>query len=343
MLSDSWPFSVNPAFEAKARALADSADIGEARFVLRNFLLEQAVPSPRCERYLEFAEDVPTESDKNRLSMFNAGHDSYLNSEVRSGHRHEPFDVASKSTPESFRYPAVGADEFAYADERLQLVRLEEAGFVARSALVASDRLIEMCEEVVQANQYGTVTDTHTHLDAYLQAWQDRSDNRPIYASFWDDAKDLLDPPTDGWPGELRDRLGLIHLSAQLRPSVDTFDVLLFRYSVGRVPKIDTNRRAILRPTVLDGSLSPAFHTGIAGVETGMTVDLAARYEEPWQEVVHATIPMTAADLYAVGSISNDPKASLEDARAAHVLTISEFAPSELVDLYEEVDGDLLA
>ena len=139
--------------------------------------------------------------------QLNLLHNRYLENFIYLGTRVGKFDQASTDCPESFRV-ALRLDEFGHSEENLLLVRVEDLDFIARRSGMSKNELREIVNDVAAGNRSdGGGRATWASLADILQRWHDSLDNRPIFASYWEDAKSALDDPKPGWAEELRDRL----------------------------------------------------------------------------------------------------------------------------------------
>lgn len=244
--------------------------------------------------------------------------------------------------PETFRLVAPGSP-FASSDQALHLVRTEELSFVARLSGVPPNRLKDLARDVAQR---GTAASGFAALDSALRTWAKQIDLRPSFAAFWEDLSDLFgaapgaDP--DDWANRLRDRLGLAHLDPGARG--EPIDVLIFRYEIGslaRILSLGADVRALVTPTVLDGTFSDAFCPAPLGAMTGHTLDLSGACEGPRREVLHPTLAFGARHLWRIGTV-NAPTdlASLGTLRGLHLVWLREQCGS--ADYAADTDGDLL-
>src|SRR5262249_38045397 len=116
-----------------------------------------------------------------------------------------------------------------------------------------------------------------------------------------------------------------------------------FKYPVELIPKRrPAGPRFLVRPTVLDAPLCEAFCTA-EEVEagSGYCVDLAARAEDAWQELLHPAIELRADHVWAVDVIHSSP-AKLDEARGFHLLGIFDSCSAEFRARCERVEADIL-
>ena len=337
-------FSSATGFSEQLVAISGEPDLKDARFLARNFRLERTLAPERTASYVG-TDDIDLGSGPldERLARWNEHHNRYLTDHVRGGWRGDLFDASSPSAPETFRL-RTNLDEYGEADDAVDLVRLEDLGDIAILAGANLDRLRTLVEQVAQERRCAgsSVTSAQAReLDDVLLAWQEspRTDDRPIFACFWEDARATLEDPSDGWADELRDRLGMAHHDPRLRRRTGGMDVLAFRYPVRLIPRASRAApRFLARPTVLDGGLSPSFFTFRTGSGRGCAVDLKSRADEPWQEVVHPAVTFAAAHVWAGGVIREPGPASLEDPRLGHYLAIRESAGDDYRDFIDAIE-----
>lgn len=202
-----------------------------------------------------------------------------------------------------------------------------------------------LAEAVGSDRRNGSTSPRAAEFDDILTSWQQGRDldNRPVFAAFWNNATELLTDPGPGWPDELRDRLGLAHLTPGARCRHDGIPILVFRYAAATIPRVPQSPlRFVARPTVLDGSLSPAFCTSPMGSGRGSTLDLGEHDDAPWEEVVHPAVTFSARHVWAGGTITRDVPPTLAAARGLHYAELCMSGPADFVRLVEHVENDLL-
>lgn len=323
---------------------AQELEFGEDRFAARNFRLECGLLPQRVDGYLCSSPLPPYVADPaEAVQGLDAFHKRYIRQHVQAGVRTDLFTQTATSCPDTFR-PGCHLDEYGMADDNLDLVRIEDLRFLARIALWESSEASPLLARVAESNRANrpiTAEDQHD-CQALLTSWQQASDNRPLFATFWEDAKEVLSSLAPNWAEELRDRLGLAHYDPSTR--MGPIPIVVFRYPVRRVPRRKgVKERFLVRPSVLDGTLNPAFYTGPPGSGVGSTVDLTLRDDDPWQEVVHPAMPLGPGDVWAVGQVTAAAPDPLTSTRGHHSLKLMLKDPdSDFSLLCEEVDGDLL-
>ena len=327
------------------RAFLDrvSADPAQYQMAARNFLLDEGIASARCDSYRDSGAAV----DHADRPTWRAQHGKYLGQRVfrpapDTGLPAEINEADEDLCPETFRLVAPGSP-FAYSDKSLHLVRTEELSFVARLSGVPPDRLKDLARDVTQR---GTAAVGFADLDSALRTWAKQIDLRPTFAAFWEDLSDLFGatPAADpgDWANRLRDRLGLAHLDPGGRG--EPIDVLVFRYEIGSLARIlglGADVRALVTPTVLDGTFSDAFCPAPLGARTGHTLDLSGACERPRREVLHPTLAFGARHLWRIGTV-NAPVdlASLGTLRGLHLLWLR--GQCGIADYAADTDRDLV-
>ena len=310
---------------------------GNARFIPRNFILDEGPTVPRAGTYVSniggSAKDLPS---------WNTAHDAYFFDYIA---RPRPaFGAPSRVDPSNLGvWPETFADylsgrSFAEIDENLLLIRVENADRIARANAIATNELTDMVNEVLTRNSDPRLT---FELDGLLETWQEQSDLRPVFAGFYEQVADLL--PTSStapqaWADTLRDGFGLYHLDPVSRGK--SIAIFIFRYPVSLVPRhfSSVSARAVVRPSVLDCRLSEAFCPAPEGRIDGSTVDLGVRWTAPWLEVVHAPCRWTSTHLCALGHIESGVPTTLDEARQVHLMYLQEDSPG----YGEGTDGDIL-
>jgi hypothetical protein len=352
-------FAQSPAFLRLLEFLSD-APVGDDRFHARNFRLESEVPADRIKRFLGSQPPKINVSAMQSFKDLDDFHKAYLNATVRTpAPRIDPFSETSPRCPDTFRKD-FGIEEhrprgFLFCRDRAadHLVRVEKLSYMADNAQWQLPDALALLTRVANANRARTGLNDNDREDCseLFDKWQERADNRPMYAAFWGDVKGVLSRPKSDWPDELRDRLGLVHYDPAL--ALQAIPVAAFRYPIKRIHKKGGNGRPLLvRSTILDGSLNLAFYTQAPGSRVGRTVDLGARQgDAPWREVVHPAIAFKPDDLWAVGEISAPVPKPMAEGRRHHSCWLIRNARAwrlirnardlEFAQLCDDIDGDL--
>ncbi len=327
-------FSSAAEFSRHLVSMSHDPTLESARFPARNFRHEHALATERVASYVPDGDiELGSGAPRDQVAIWSEHHDSYVADNVRGGWRGEPFDVASPSTPETFRL-RTDLDQYGHADDSVDLVRLEDVAYIATSAGTTVDAIMTIATRVAHERRAtgGPPDGLARELDDVLFAWQEspRIDNRPMFACFWEDARETLEDPVGDWADDLRDRLGLAHHNPDKRGGQPEIPVIALRYPVRLVPRASPgNPRLLARPTVLDGRLSPSFFTCRPGSGRGSAIDLASRADEPWQEVVHPTVTFRAKHVWSCGRVTKPAPQPLGEPREMHRLVISEFADDD--------------
>lgn len=264
----------------------------------------------------------------------------YLRDQVYLDKRTASFaaviDPADKDTcPETFRM-SDAFSRFGMVDDRLELLRVEQAQTIASRAGVTESALLEL----VGKHEAGTLTaDEADKLVAILEEWEKNSWIKPVWAAFYQDHADCLETASD-WAEQLRDRLGLYHLDPIRKPTKE-LPVLVFKYPVSALPQVRGQRgvKPLAVPTVLDGELSEAFCPAPVGQPCGFVVNLAGDVPV-LREVLHPPISYKLEYLYRSGWVRRPVPADLSAARGYHLTWIcTEKGPE---DYARATDSDLL-
>ena len=330
-----------------------NASMGNARFVARNFLLDQGVDPTRQGSYRAAGVMV-------RHADFSAWEDRHVNAYLVAQVWLEKLDRAPgvidqndhAKCPETFRLPAA-FQLFGPADDRLDLIRVVDAEPIAKREAARLDEVLALAQHVVQRNLpkwTGTTTigpppDKETEeLEAMLEQWDRTVNLSPVWATFWEDIKTVFgnkpaDDPLD-WPDKLRDWAGLCHFDpASRRREVPLF---VFRYSVGELPRLKNkgDLRPLAVPTVLDGRFSEAFCPSPKG-QPGYMVALGGDSDVLRREVLHPAFPFRARDLFRTGVVKRPVPVDLTAARRKHLENLRYTMSVDYFTYAEETDSDL--
>ena len=318
-------------FRSKAgsfsKLLWREAPAGSRRFSARNFLLDEGFPESRADSYLaSHAAHLALEGEEELSSAadWSAAHYHYLQQQILL--RRKPGVSAPQELnpndpelcPETFRSDFALAS-FGGADPGLDLLRmvdLKSLMVVAKKVLTSTeDQVYEAGQRIVLAHQQKNepAEADVLILQAVLDAWNQKADLRPTFVGFLAEHEDLFVEDGSPWADGLRDRLGLHHYGPQR--------MLLFRYPVGRVPRLGSWRlpRPLAVPTVLDGQLNEAFCPAPRGSDCGRLVNLSGADREPAREVLHPYLDLDLTYLYRVGEIQTEPCEDLAPARKGHI------------------------
>lgn len=310
----------------------------DARFVGRNFRLDERIPLSRITSYAEVATANCTD-----FNEWNEAHVDYLASELwleqpPAGLPRRVFPDDSMNTPESFRSPEPMIS-LSNTDPSVELVRVERIASIARA--------VGLSEGETEARLADTTSATSTEsalaiADAILDRWLRTLDLRPVWAAFWEDCADILagHSTTPSWPNEIRDALGLSHFDPTM--SGRPVPIAVFRYPVRLVPTLrgEQRHRCIAYPTVLDGRFSSAFCPLPLNDRWGRAVDMSAMSAEPFREVIHPPVTIKGRHVYCVGRVSEAIPENADDARAFQLMWLQdEFSRS---DFGQDTDSDLL-
>lgn len=183
--------------------------------------------------------------------------------------------------------------------------------------------------EMAQLQQWHQDSDRNAAvLEQFLQNWNQQRDNRPVFATFFDEVQAEVEHAD--WPHQLRDRLGL-----GFYPDRASCPVALMRYSLQEV--LQAARRdgrlaaAVALPTVLDGGLHQYFYPAPVEQPYGATLHLAANQADVLTaEILHFRIPYQRRHLWKLGWISQPHRffdlaggdTALREARDLHLLQL---------------------
>ncbi len=319
---------------------SEASGKSEGRFPARNFLLDEGVIPERADSYHREAGVDFADGDS-----WAGGHRDYLRETVYLDQaRGVPKSLDPRRhdrCPETFRHE-IAFRAFGGAYRKLRLARVVKADFVAREGGAELGDLLAASRELVTARAEGRKADevAAALVDDVLVTWGERCDLRPVWASFLQDHDDLFAAkPTgdaDGWANELRNRLGMSHVSP---PAGSAIPILVFDYPVSAVPdRRGFKRKPLAIPTVVDGDLSPAFCPAPGTDPVGRVVHLGGGDREPVREVVHPFFVPAAKHLFRVGEVQRLAPADLSPARVRHLRHLREQRP----DYGDATDSDLL-
>lgn len=312
-------------------------------FVARNFVLDEGVLTARAQSY----EQAGAVDDHRTYAAWKTAHWAYLQDRVfQPSDDDGPPTVLDPDDPDEVPETFLHIDPqspFLGTDPTKVLVRLEELSFIAEMAGEQPDRLRSVVEGVLAGGSSRTANEPE--LNEILRRWFEELDQRPVFAAFWDELEDLFgaDPSQDqaDWADTLRDRLGLTHLNPPAR--LTDLDLLVFRYEVKILPRIKGiggKKRALVTPTVLDGTFLDAFCPSPRGSTTGHVVNLDANAGILRREVLHPRFAFRASHLWRLGTVKRGVlRDQLPDARAFHLLAVRD--ATGRVDYADGTDEDI--
>lgn len=327
--------SAYPEFIGALVAVAHDPALGNERFPARNMLMDEGVNVERAEPYLQQAELNISNPNRSWTEL----HGDYMSEHIflpRNPRANDGLDSVGQITDTFSTNPDF--TRFGSAAPNLSLIRCEEpqaickvVGKSGHSEFSNADRFLRLLQDFL-ANP--TRQPLRDDLQEVLDIYADYAQSRPIFAAF---ENDLLKALADSkmWQDNLRNALGLSHYKK------DSYMILL-RYTVSRIPLVPGKgtTRALVTPTVLDGSLSNAFCPSPVNVSSGHTVHLAPKDFNPCREVLHPWIRWRADDIINLGRILTSPPPDLKDVRALHLLALRDLSGNLVYA--EDTDSDLL-
>jgi hypothetical protein len=337
-----------PAFAAFLETAKDNADLGNkgggsptnARFIPRNFLLDERIADDRLKSYIPFLNGI---ADWN-LELWDAAHKNYLKRFVfvTPSAEHDPRFVAidePRNCPETFRSTSA-LQTFQTADRQTHFIRIVPVKDIAQMADEDVGYVWNMGEAWVRDRQKTNPARNELARILDQAAHSDKCDHRPVFAAFYEDLADEL--KQSDWPDRLRNRLGLYHINQWNPPGLPA-RVFLFRYPVEDLPRKrgETERRPLAVPSVLDHRFSEAFCPAPSGLNRGRLVNLKAGENiDPAREVLHFFMPFQAEHLFLVGEVTTPVPENLGSIRRDHLLWLQLTSGRE--DYASETDADLL-
>jgi hypothetical protein len=337
-----------PSFHALLTGLKDDAALRNARFIARNFLLEERIDPLRLDSYVEeLRKNEPTD-----LAEWNRQHCYYLRKVFVTPPGTHDYRSVTKSNaatcPQTFR-GEVALLTFRGTDldtELIRLVPVADIAFLAGRQGQEND-IFALGQKVVQNPLKDTPArrDLAAILDDAYNVTNGLCDHRPLFAAFYDDfyRDELSDPSDDSWANRLRNRLGVYRLS-QLDARGLPHQVFLFKYAVRDLPVHTGTKgiRPLAIPAVIDNRFSEAFCPAPLELNRGQSLNLRPdSLVEPAREVLHLFLPMRAERLIRVGLVTESVMDCLDDARRDHLIWMQLHSSRD--DFASDTDNDLLS
>lgn len=198
---------------------------------------------------------------------------------------------------------------------------------------------LENFRDLVKSADSGKDYDAEQSVAGFLDMWNNRRDNRPSFAAFYDEVHEECDD--DDWAHALRDRLGLGHYGSH---SDVLIPVALMRYSVQEVLEAQKNRKvptACALPTVLDGGMHEYFFPVPASYPFGATLHLdPPKADVLTAEILHFRIEYKRSHLLKLGFITKPHRQKddvLRESRDLHLTALRIEADQH--DFGEELRG----
>jgi hypothetical protein len=338
-----------PEFESFLTRIKDDRGLGpvagaapqNARFIPRNFLLEERLEPDRVSSYGSF---LPPGGPPGFHEWYTA-HNQYLTERVfvrpAALHDYRLVDPSDPATcPETFR-PGRALIPFSGTDLDVHLIRMVQVSDIAYLSGEDENKIFSWGQEIVAGD--ASSSPLPDQLQSTLEIAYSRCDHRPLFAAFYEDFMDELREPADpSWPDRLRDRLGLYHFS-QYQPRGLPRRVFLFRYPVRDLPRYrgERDHRPLAVPVVLDSKFSLAFCPAPRELDRGRVVNLrAGASDEPAREVMHLFMPMRVEHLFRAGEVTTPVPDFLAAARKDHLIWLQLL--SDKGDYGYGTDADLL-
>ncbi len=287
--------------------LADASIDAEERAHIENFLLDERPPPEGISLYAKRLKN-DTVSD---LNNWVDRHKNFTAEEINLG-------VTETAQPWTFRADNA-INRLRTIDPRLYLMRIEDANWLCDSIGISSIDL----KTHIEAFQQGE-TKANDFLNGVTKRWNSERDKRPMFATTELEVEDIIreDAPDD-WAEQLRDRLGLGHLS----PLVRSYEIVLMRYTVQEVLDSLDGEGYPAIPSVLDSGMSPYFFPSPIPKHSnpyyGHTVNLAYLEDDNnysmGVELLHPRIEYRPQHFFKMGVIARPFEMPLERARRFHL------------------------
>jgi len=310
--------------EGFLEGLSTDGALGDNRFVARNFRLDENLPDDRARSYCD------TVFPATDFRGWQRSHTAFVRDRlVLTGTTEGPPVVLDSADPErcpeTFREEMIPVSAVPISLD-LSLVRVVGVHSVAAS--------LGLDEETV----LGGLQD-ETLRDGILRRWAIKLPVEPVFATLWQDVRDLVpsgeDPPA-GWADDLRDRLGLSFYDPERWGPIN---VMALRYPISLLPVAgDPMSRPLAVPTELDGRFFPPFCPTPLGTGIGRVVSLVEGATALGPELLHPTVRWHGEHLAALGVIER-PVPALAPARERHLRLVRELLGR--ADYGLATDGDL--
>ena len=308
-----------PALDRFTTEAIARADNPEAQAHAKNFRWDERPPQDGVALYGRY---FPT-TDLADLDAWNNAHEDYARDQLY-------LDREEPQIPWTFRAENA-ANRLKKIEPRLYLLRVEEATWPCD----LNDADPEELDRRIQAADKGDA-ESQTWLERFTERWNEKRDQRPLFATTEIEVEDLLDEPD--WAERLRNYLGLGHYCPADETHPET--VILMRYTVAEVIDALAGAGHPAAPSVLDGGLSPYFFPSPKpGPDAdgnpyyGHTLNLGK--PEPGEgyrmgvELLHPRLDWLPKHLYRVGHIARPFSQELTQARALHLPELQLFQDRE--------------
>jgi hypothetical protein len=297
---------------------ASASEDPEERACAQNFLLDERPPTAAGAVYGRHFEGAPV-----------TGVDDWCDRHRSYATEHLYIDPDEPLVAYTF-LPDNGHNRVTQVDPRLNLIRVEEAGWPCS----LRGHSFEELRQRVQAFHDGDPA-ARDLLQAVCDAWNAQRDQRPAYVTTEIQVEDILVDGVDDWAVQLRNRLGLGHFDPG--PAGRPVEILVMRYTVAEVIAALEGQGHPAIPTVLDGGIScfffpsplprpDAVEAPIYGRTVNLTpVDSENDYEMGC-ELVHPRIAYRPEHFYRLGVIDEPVTLPLARARAFHLPWVQLYA-----------------
>jgi len=237
--------------------------------------------------------------------------------EASKSYLEQHCQVPSPSVPDAFL--EINHEAWLTAPAANQdLVRLE-----LLTRVLDGIHLPELAERLRRSDS-GKDEEARRAVEAFFEAWNQRRDSRPAFATPYDQVKDESD--SADWPHALRDRLGLGHYGCR---DGNPLPVALMRYSLAEAFQAQNDRGAPVAcalPTVLDGGMHEYFFPVPRERTFGATLHLTPGLADTLTaEILHCRIEYRRKHLWKLGLIEGPRELrddALREARDLHLLAL---------------------
>lgn len=277
--------------------------------VAENFILEERLDEKREESYSKFVIE-PKDFDQ-----WEEQHNRYTYGRI--------YLDSIDETPETFSH--INKQNFIEnPDSDQALIRLELLQEQCGKSNLGIIEMVKVISKYIKQANKSEMTDEYNKIAKLFSDWNRVRENRPMFAGFWDESKDLFldenmdEKYDDNWANLIRDRLGLGHIGAKI---TEPIPVILFSYQVSDVLTEEAHSASIAIPTVLDSRLSPFFCPTPEKCNEGQALDLCEGGDSDYSfnlEILHRHIIYKPEHIYRVGYIDRPPGKSKEEARKIH-------------------------
>ncbi len=285
-----------------------------------SFAVERGVADSAEDRYWDFLTDPASEYG------WQQGHQAYLSRLIRCW----------RDVPQTFE-KVNQANWLPRLANSQQLARLEPLAALAKWANGPDCEPRVLMELFSRFLKRPDAQPTRGAVEKLLQDYNSNRDQRPAFAGYWGEVRDLFASADrkGAWADRLRDRFGLGHLNPQ---DGEPIPVVLFRYRLkDLLAGLGPGDGCTVVPTVLDGPLNPFFFPSPRHADKGfpqpggicLNLEPDAEYRLSC-EILHRRLHYKPKHIFQVGWISRPPGKECGQARRIHQQFLLDRFPNQL-------------